>query len=264
MIGLQRPGQVRLNEDEPIEIRQYNKQQLYFALCQQYLLPPIESKGVNRAYLVGVYTHQHFRVALIEYKRFEAELTPAQLKKTGLVNLMYILRKLNALLVEKGERTLGFPGFIIPEEAWLCKVARFVDRKNVMEFFQVSLQDIQPLEINSDRVHHGRVLAHRYIFANNHLLDNPKVFQTVKDISDSYRKIISKRIDLEEANHARQQLVNRINEEEALLKSLLVRASTTIIGVANDQFDPEAIYIEDNDNGNIQAQRIQLGEMTRL
>jgi len=262
MIGLQRPNQHRGNDNEPPEIREQNKNQLYTTLTNQYLLPPVESKGVNRQWLVGVYTGNNYRVPLLEFKRFEAELTPGQMKKTGLVNLLYILRKLNALLRERGEHTLGFPDFVIPEESWLVKVARFVDRKNVMEFFTVHLVPLRPLVSDSERVHLGRDLAHHFVFNDNALLENPKVYQTVKEISDSYRRIISRRIDMEEINHARHQLALKITEEESQLKSLLVRASTTIIATANENFNPEAIYIEGDDNTN--ATRIQLADMTRL
>ena len=105
-----------INSPQPPAIRNLTKNQLYLMLSETYLLPSIESKGINRTYLVGVYTDQNYRLNLLEYKRFEAELTPSQQKKTNLVNLAYILRKLNALLVEENRRPLGFPDFIIPEE----------------------------------------------------------------------------------------------------------------------------------------------------
>ena len=103
MIGLFRPGQAMENPNEPPAIRGLSKNQLYLLLGETYLLPALDSKGLNRTYLVGVYTNHHFRLNLIDHKRFEAELTPQQVKKTGLVNLAYILRKLNALLQEKGD-----------------------------------------------------------------------------------------------------------------------------------------------------------------
>jgi hypothetical protein len=262
MIGLQRPGQGQANANEPAELRTLSKHALYNMLADQFLLPPLDSKGINRIYLVGVYANRNYRVPLMDFKRFEAELTPAQLKKTALVNMGYILRKLNALLRERGESGLGFPEFVIPEEAWLCKVARFVDRKNVMEFFGEALTGIQPITINSERIHHGRTVAFRYIFQGNRLLDNNKVFNAVKDISETYRRIISKRIDLEEMQFAQQTLAGKLAEEEGALKALLVRAATTIIAVANDQFDPEEIYVDGGENANVG--RTQLAEMTKL
>lgn len=262
MIGLNRtqPGQAGVNE--PPEIRNLNKHSLYNLLADQFLLPPLESRGVNRIYLVGVYTNRNYRVPIMDYKRFEAELTAAQTKKTALVNLGYILRKLNRLLAERGENNLGFADYVVPEEAWLCKIARYVDRKNLMEFFGASLEDLQPVIIPTERVHYGRTLAFRYIFNDNQLIQNSKVFNAVKEISECYRRIISKRIDLEEIHHAQQQMVAKLAEEEGALKALLVKGATTIISTANEQFNPEDIYIEGAEQAN--AGRVQLAEMTRL
>jgi len=262
MIGLTRPQQHQENENEPENIRKLTKNQLYTMLSETYLLPTIDSKGVNRAYLVAVYIGNVYRLPLLEYKRFEAELTPTQQKKTPLINLAYILRKLNALLVESHRRPLGFPPFVIPEETWLTKVARFVDRKNVMEFFQQELEPIgQPMHL-SERVHQARRNAHRYVFNNNNLLENNRVFNSLKEISDCYRRIISRQIDIEDIANARQELERKLAEEEALLKSSLVKASTTIVAAAQADFDPDQIYMEGDEVG-IQN-RAQMSDITRL
>jgi len=262
MIGLFRPGIIAENNDEPAEIRGLNKNQLYLLLSETYLLPAPDSKGVNRTYLVGVYTNTNYRVNLVEYKRFEAELTPNQQKKVNLVNLAYTLRKLNSLLVESGQRPLGFPNFTIPEETWLTKVARWVDRKNLMEFFQVHIEPLGVPRIDSERVHAGRVEAHRFLFQGNGLLDNHRVYQTVKEISESYRRIISRRIDLEEIELQRNTMRERLTEEEALLKTSLLKASTTIVAIAQNGFNPEDLYIEGEERG--LNNRHQLQEVGRL
>jgi hypothetical protein len=265
MIGLNRPGHpnAQAAQDEPPAIRNLTKNQLYLLLSETYLLPSIESKGINRTYLVGVYTDQNYRLNLLEYKRFEAELTPSQQKKTNLVNLAYILRKLNALLVEENRRPLGFPDFIIPEEGWLTKVARYIDRKNVMEFFQASIDPMGvPLTV-SDRVHHGRNAAYRFLFEGNALLDNQKVYHSVKDISESYRRIISRRIDLEDLEQQLNAMRARLHDEEAVLKSNIFKAATTIVAIAQqDNFNPDDLYMEGDDRA--LANRVQLQEVCRL
>ena len=265
MIGLNRPGQpnAQAAQDEPAAIRNLTKNQLYLLLSETYLLPGIESKGLNRTYLVGVFTDQHFRLNLLEYKRFEAELTSAQQKKTNLVNLAYILRKLNALLAEQGRRPLGFPDFIIPEESWLTKVARFVDRKNVMEFFQAAIDPMGVPNTLSERVHSGRSGAYRFLFEGNALLDNQKVYHSVKDISESYRRIISRRIDLEDLEQQLNGMRVRLHDEEAVLKANIFKSATTIVAIAQqDNFNPDDLYMEGNDRG--LANRVQLQEVCRF
>lgn len=244
MIGLSKPNNPMRLEDEPPATRGKSKNQLYCMLAETYFLPSCDSKGVNRHYLIGVFTGANFRVGLLDMKRFEAELTPGQQKKTGLVNLGYILRKLNSLLRERNLPVLGFADHVVPEECWLTKVARFVDRKNVMEFFAHDLDQVGIPRSMSERVHSARMGAHRFIFADNNLMDNQRVFQCVKEISETYRRIISKKIDLEELEHQRHDLQGKVMEEEAHLKASLLKSATTIMAIAQDNFDPEMIYVE--------------------
>ena len=176
MIGLQRPNQARNNEDEPLELRDKSKNQIYAMLAETHFLPSVDSKGVNRAYLLGVYRGDHFRVNKIDVKRFELDLTPVQQKRVSLVNLAYMYRKLNALLLERQEPQLGFPDHAIPEESWLCRVARYTDRKNVLEFFMQSIEQVQPAQCFSENVHLARTNAHAFVIENNRLLDHPIVY----------------------------------------------------------------------------------------
>jgi hypothetical protein len=58
------------HENEPEEIREITKKAIHTRLNNEYYIPEIPSRGVNRAYLVGVFTGEHFRIPLLEYKRF--------------------------------------------------------------------------------------------------------------------------------------------------------------------------------------------------
>lgn len=262
MLGLQRQQQHQGNENEPPEVRGLSKHQLYNQLAEQYLLPAYDSKGVNRTYLVGVFSNNYLRIPLMEWKRFEINLTPNQIKRNNLVNLSYMLRKVNGILRERGMNPLGFPDFIIPEESWLVNVARFIDRKNVMEFFSVELTPLGQPESESERVHQGRVFAFEFLFQGNQLMQNPKVFGSLKEISECYRRIISKRVDLEEIEALRTSMQQKLVEEEGLLKSALMKASTTIVAIAHQGFDPDEIYLGEDQVAN--DHRHQLGEIVQL
>ena len=260
MIGLQRPNNARAHEDEPAELRDKSKNQIYALLAEEYFLPSVDSKGVNRTYLVGLYRGDHYRVRALDIKRFELELRPMQQKRVSLVNLAYMYRKLNALLLERGEQQLGFPDHAIPEESWLCKIARYVDRKNVLEFFSQAVQQVAPATCLSENVHIARINAHAFVFEGNQLLDQQTVYQAVKEISESYRRIIGKKIDIEEINRSRLDMLGKLNTEEAHLKAALMKASTTIIAVAEDNFDPDRVFNEDEGERN----RGQLRDIARL
>ena len=259
MIGLARPSQ-QANDNEPAVIRGKTKNQLYTMLAEEWFLPSVDSKGVNRQYLVSVFKGEVLRLPLMEIKRFEVELTPMQQKRTGLVNLTYTLSKLNVLLGEMDLKPLGFPQWVVPEEVWLTKIARFIDKKNVMEFFSQTLEPINIPSNMSERVHDARQAVFKFVFDNNNLMQNHKVYQAVKEISDTYRRIISKTIDLEDLEHQKKEMSIKLSEEEAHLKSSLLRASTTIMAIAEEDFNPDQIYLE----GGNQQNRLKLAEISKL
>ena len=61
-------------DNEPAEIRQLTKSQLYKLLAAEWILPNKDSRGVTREYLAGVYLNQLFRVGRLELQQFEARL----------------------------------------------------------------------------------------------------------------------------------------------------------------------------------------------
>ena len=262
MIGLHRPQNVNQNrEAEPVETRKLSKQQLYDTLKDTYLLPGVESKGVNRVYLVQVFTGMVFRLTKQEWKRFDVDLTPRMIKRNNLVNLSYVLRKLNNLMAERGMRPLGFPEFVIPEEKWLTNIVRFIDRKNVLEFFEEAVNPMAQPQCLSEQVHQARVNAHQFVFDGNNILENVHVYKAVKSISETYRRTISRRIDIEELRNNIAQSQVRLQEEEGMLKSSIMEAGTTIVSVARGDFDPESMLSE-GDIGDTQRQ--ELTQITRL
>ena len=130
-----------------------------------------------------------------------------------------------------------------------------------MEFFSQSLEPINHPEIMSEKVHSARQAAFKFIFDNNNLMENHKVYQAVKEITETYRRIISKTIDLEDLEHQKKEQTRRLLEAEANLKSSLLRASTTIMAIAETGFNPEQIYMEGGGN---QQNRLQMAEIMRL
>src|ERR1700753_3564814 len=98
-------GENRDHEPEPI--RELSKKKIYEQLAEQWFLPEINSKGVNRAYIVGVYTGTFLRLPLVPVKQFLAGLTPGQLKKAPFHNASNAYAKLTRLIVELGENQFG-------------------------------------------------------------------------------------------------------------------------------------------------------------
>jgi hypothetical protein len=117
MIGFDlEPMSERGHASEDPETRHLDKRELYNMVGHRYYLPPCTSKGVTREYLVKVHRNQLFRVATLELKHFEVELTGPMTKRVGIQNNALLMRKLNVLLLSKGQTQLGFDEFDAPDE----------------------------------------------------------------------------------------------------------------------------------------------------
>lgn len=92
--------EARLNEPE--EIRKLSKKDLHARLANEYYLPAHTTKGVNRTYLVSVFTGAAFRISILEFKRWDAELTPNMKKKQPIICGVDAVAKINQLLTETG------------------------------------------------------------------------------------------------------------------------------------------------------------------
>ncbi len=102
--------------DEGPDTRNLEKKAIYENLVALYYLPPYVSRGITREYLVKVHKGEVFRVTLSDLRHFEVDLTPAQVKKHGVINNGLLVKKLNILLESKGEDKLGFSHFEPPDQ----------------------------------------------------------------------------------------------------------------------------------------------------
>ena len=132
MIGFdQEPISERGHISEEPETRHLDKRELYNMLAHRLYLPPLTSRGVTRDYLLKVHREQYFRVPLLELKHFEVELTPAMMKRVGLQNNALLMKKLNALLVSRKQKELGFETFDPPDEVDTVQAGMALPRSKV-------------------------------------------------------------------------------------------------------------------------------------
>jgi hypothetical protein len=214
--------------NEPAEIRRQTKSNLYDTLAEQFYLPKKNSKGVNRAYLVGVYTQQFFRVELRELKRFQAELTPAQTKKTPLLNLTDLYSKVTSLVVEYGGHPLGFRQGAIPEEAWLLGITRYVDRANLTGAFTRPIPGHVPRICLSQRIKNAQERAKVYLLQGI-APDNAKISSLKLNVWEANKKRINLNKDIGEAERFLDNLRRKLLVEEAELRGKLSEFAKAII-----------------------------------
>ena len=123
-------------DNEPAEIRQLTKSQLYKLLAAEWILPNKDSRGVTREYLAGVYQNQLFRVGRLELQQFEARLLFEDLARNSFFNMSVVLERLIALMTQLGLPPLGFNENVNPDETWVCRIARYIDQWNILRIFR--------------------------------------------------------------------------------------------------------------------------------
>ena len=117
MIGFEAaPQSERGHPNEDPETRSLDKKEFYTLLINKFYLPPYNSRGINRDYLLKVYKQQCYQVMMLELKHFEVELTPSMVKRVGIQNNSLLLQKMNLLLLAHGKPGMGFEDYDPPEE----------------------------------------------------------------------------------------------------------------------------------------------------
>lgn len=128
------------NQDEPIEIREWTKTQLFNRLTETYLLPSKESRGITRTYLVAVYEGRVFRIERSVLLQFESHLTMAEQRKSVFYNVGLLVERLERLLRLENQRPLGFTVGTSPEEVWFTRIVRYLDPTNILGAFRIAVQ----------------------------------------------------------------------------------------------------------------------------
>lgn len=216
------------NPNEPPEIRGLNKKELHEYLHERWHLPPHNARGVTRDYLVKVHLNQVFRINDVELKQFLANLTKKMTKKVPLINSTDVKAKVEMMLSELALPPLGYPPNIIPDETWLLNVARFMDRTNIAAIFKKDIPDSEALDIPTARMKAAKVNCERYLLTADGLLHHTDVFEAVKAIFYSHKRVNNKNSEVQ-ALQARLQVANRqLQEERVRLQGYLEQAATTV------------------------------------
>ena len=260
MIGLRRAnnnGGAHANEGP--ETRDLSKDKLYERLADQWLIPPIHSKGVCRGWLIQVWNGTVYRVSNREFKLFEAEISGNHMKRNGFTNLLHLMLRINQLLVSRQQPVLGFNDFCVPDEKWLAKIARFVDRTNVLEFFQMPVDQItvlRPAMSVVDRIHYCRDFAHRQLLVRTGHMQRPGIYGALLAVSEWHRKGLAKQIEADECRIKAQEAEREHQVAVSTLRDHIIKASCAIYSLENPAFRSEALV--NNGEGMNEQDRVRI------
>lgn len=243
-------------ENEPEELRGVTKSILYDQLSATYLLPSKDSKGVNRAYLVGVHTGQNYRVPAITIKRYEADLPGNAYKKTQYVNMNDVAIRLNVLLAEMNQRTLGFPVHVTPEEKWMLRILRYIDQLNILGVFAGPVPNPVMAPCQSLTIYNAKRRAEQFLLGGD-LMHNSKIYNQILEIAETKRRMATKQKDVLEMTASITAANLKIQEEQGMLQSAILRGATTILAVGNGLETTDQIFTgEENNQLRLQLQQV--------
>lgn len=245
MIGfsqdLQDFGNARTEGPDTVHLQ---KNELYELVSKDYFLPPCTSRGVSREYLLKVKEGKVFRITNTEWKNFEFKLSKEQFRKGNMINNAILMRKLNRLLKSYNKAEMGFDEYNIPEQNWLYKVARYIDRTNLLEFFEVAVQPEPAPTHNSTpyvKIYFGRLYASEYLFSDPRKKSNKKLWGNLRTLSEAYRMLMGSKIHAEVLEHDLLETRRRIAEQEANLQDLLGKASFAYIAIDNPELTADVV-----------------------
>lgn len=216
------------NQNEPEVIKALSKHSLYKMLSAKYFLPPRNSRGVSRTYLVGVYTHKYFRIEHIEMKRFMVELTPNLLKKTIHTTKAETHYKIEQLLRETGMKELGFKSGLIPDGVWLYQMARYIDQYNAADIFEYSLSNPINPNANSHKVLVAKKMAEKEEFMDRGIFKDKEIYSKIKELHDSHKRLVSRNLELDYLRKYAQMLMEKIETDKKIVETTLSNATLAV------------------------------------
>jgi hypothetical protein len=229
---------------EGFETCNLQKNELYDMVASDYLLPPLNTRGVTREYLLAVREGTVFRVANMEWRTFDFNLTKSHNKKVGVVNNSLLVKKLNILLRGRGQPQLGFTEFELPEQNWLFKVARFIDRTNLLEFFESAPFPEPPLDHNSSaisKIYYGRLYAGEWLFKLEAAKRNKKLWDVITEISEKKRMLSSLKVNVEVLEHELVSTREKVLKTDANLHDLIGQVAITYTAMSDPTITAEAV-----------------------
>lgn len=250
MIGFSQDYQLyKQGDDEDIATKNLDKHELYAVVTKTYMLPPVCSKGITREYLLQVNEGDAFRVTHRDHKEFEFRLEKEQQRKVGVVNNALLVRKLNLLLRMHNVKELGFTEYNLPDQNWLYKVARYIDRTNMLECFAQPVMPEEPLNEHSNmlaRIHHGRLYASEYLFRVEKARRNKKLWDAFEVLSEKHRTLRSMQVTADILEHELRETRKKIHQVDTEMHDMVGKVSFTYTSLEDATITPELVIAGGN------------------
>lgn len=215
-------------QDEGPDTRSLSKKELYNMVSLSWMLPPYNSKGITRDYLLKVLRDEVYRITARDWKDFEYKLQSNQLKRTAVINNSLMVQKISIMLHLFGLKPLGFTMFDPPDQNWLYKVARFVDTTNFMEAFETKVADPPALHENShniEKLHQCRRDVSKYLFSEPRVKNSKKVWEMLRSLSESFRMLTSYQATTKTLENQLRHAMEKVHQASINMSEWLEKAA---------------------------------------
>lgn len=193
-----------LPENEPVQIRGFKKQAAYDIVAHEWFLPAATSKCLTRHYLAQVCLHQVFRSPKTDVLNFWNALPANAQGLATFFSAEIAFLKLERLVQDIGGAVLGITIGNMPDQDWIVKLLRFIDRFNMSCMFKAACpNNLNMIADNgnpSANIHMGQRIARQRLITfqqANLLATNKFIHDKVQAIWELKRKLLplEKRIE---------------------------------------------------------------------
>ena len=231
-------------EGEGADTKNLSKNELYELVAEDYVLPPVSSKSVTREWLLKVRSGEVFRITHLEYKNFEFTLNKSHSRKVGIINNALLVKKLNDLLEDRGEPELGFTEFDLPEQNWLFKIARYIDKTNLLEFFESAPEQEPPLTDSSplvSRIYYGRLYAGQWLFRLDKIKKNKKLYEGFQALAEKHKYLNSFKINCNVLMEELKDSKKKVAQLEQEMNDMAGKIAFTYTSLEDPKITPELV-----------------------
>lgn len=230
--------------DEEADTRMLEKKELYELVSKRWFIPPYQSRGVTRDYLLKVHKDRVYRLTNGEIKHFEVELGPEHHRKAQGMGHAVLIRKLNLLLQITNRKPLGFTEHDIPDQNWLHRIARHIDPTSITEFFEVPIR-LEPMVNQNSHpiacIYHGRLAAAKWFMQHQQVNSNRRFWESLHSVSNLYRALLNKDLAIECMQKELQEQQQERNIMAGNLEDLISKTSLTYTAILNPALKPDAV-----------------------
>ena len=172
-----------------------------------------------------------------------------------------LVAKLNSLLAETNRPNIGFDLGMVPEEDWLVRITRYVDRGNILGVFLEAINGAPQLQCTSERMVTAKANAERYLLLEPRLLENAPLYKQIAALHEHSKRLDGHRKEMMSLLEKGRNLERLVNEAEADVRDRLCKISLSVFNFGNRNDDTNIIFMEENDGPRLREQVGQIREM---